>query len=179
MPGRSNKPSPTHWGLVPPWGTCPASTGQLVLSNAYTALFSFAPKPNQIKASLRLEQSQPLQIIPCVPICLITHLLLFFIFLWLSQQSCLRGAQNWLIICSSLTQKAVPGCWESFVQPWLGWEHICNCCVSLRLCGTHVTNSEGCHSNILFIQNCSAEKTLKFSCNWQEHKFSAFSDSST
>lgn len=78
--GQKNKPSPTHWGLVPPWGTCPASTGQLVLSNAYTALFSFAPKPNQIKASLRLEQSQPLQIIPCAPICLITHLLLFFIF---------------------------------------------------------------------------------------------------
>lgn len=135
-------------------------------------------KPNQSLSQARTITATSNHSL-CANLFNYTPFIIFYFFLWLSQQSCLRGAQNWLIICSSLTQKAVPGCWESFVQPWLGWEHICNCCVSLRLCGTHVTNSEGCHSNILFIQNCSAEKTLKFSCNWQEHKFSAFSDSST
>lgn len=120
MPGRSNKPSPTHWGLVPPWGTCPASTGQLVLSNAYTALFSFAPKPNQIKASLRLEQSQPLQIIPCVPICLITHLLLFFIFFMAKPTELSLGCSELVDNLLIFDPKSCPGL-LGVVCPALAW----------------------------------------------------------
>lgn len=73
------------------------STGQPVLSAAYAASISLAPKPNQSlsQAKITMSISKPslhVNLFNC------THFIFIF-FLWLSQQSCLWGAHNLLIIC--------------------------------------------------------------------------------